>query len=106
MKLTDITPRGCPIHDISIPHDRIDEPDERGKPGPEYEQARASVPARGFGQVPSERDRGRGESEQGEYGEYVINGRHFSILSKEDKREAPSELDGGIRGDMRCLLSG
>lgn len=81
-----ITPDGCPIHDIRIPHDRIHEPDERGKAAPEDEQARANAPARGFGEVPSERDRGRGKGEEREDGEHVVNGRHFRVL-KQTTRE-------------------
>ena len=67
--LTDITPRWCPIHNIRIPHDGIDEPHEGREPAPEDEQAGASVPARGFGEVPGERDRGGGEGEEREDGE-------------------------------------
>lgn len=77
MELTDVTPHRRPIHDVPIPHDRVDEPDERGKAGPEDEQARASVPARGLGQVPSEWNRRGGEGEQREDGEHVVRGRHF-----------------------------
>ena len=35
--LTDIAPRGRPVHNIPIPNDRIDEPDERREAGPEDE---------------------------------------------------------------------
>ena len=87
MELTDIAPHGRPIHDVPIPHDRIDEPHERGKSSPEDKQTRASVPARGLGQVPSKRDRDRGEGEQREDGEYVINGRHFPSLREREPRE-------------------
>ena len=87
--LTNITPDGCPIHDIRIPHDRIHEPDERGKAAPEDEQARANVPARGFGEVPSERDRGRGKGEEREDGEHVVNSRHFRVLKQTTREERP-----------------
>ena len=75
--LTDITPPRRPIHNIPIPHDRIDKPGEGGKPRPEDKQTRASVPAGGLREVPGERDRRRSEGEQREDGEYVVNGRHF-----------------------------
>ena len=87
MELTDIAPDGRPIHDVPIPHDRIDEPHEGGKSSPEDKQARASVPARGLGQVPSERNRHRGEGEQREDGEYVINCRHFPSQRERENQE-------------------
>ena len=98
-RLTDIAPHGCPIHDIPVPYDRIDEPHEGGKPCPENEQTCASVPARSFSQVPCERDRGRGEGEQGEDGEYVVNGGHSRVLEERNERGRWS-LDGllGVGG--------
>lgn len=75
--LTDITPDRCPIYDIPIPHDGIDEPDERGKAAPEDEETRASVPGRSLGEMPGEGDGGGGEGEEREDGEYVVSGRHF-----------------------------
>jgi hypothetical protein len=86
MKLTDITPRGRPIHDIRIPHDRINEPHEGREAAPEDEQTRASVPARGFGEVPSEGDGHGGEGEEREDGERVVSRRHFRVLEQESRR--------------------
>ena len=75
--LTDIAPHRCPVHDVPIPDDRIDEPDEGRKAGPKDEQAGAGVPAGGLGEVPSEGDGCGGEGEEREDGEYVVDGRHF-----------------------------
>lgn len=94
----DITPYRGPIDDIAIPHDRIDEPDERRKAAPEDEKTRASVPCRGFGQVPSERDRGGGEGKERKDGECVVGSRHFGKKCPEEGRRglyASCVVDGG-----------
>lgn len=95
--LTDITPDRGPIDDIPIPHDRIDEPDERRKAAPEDEKTRASVPCRGFGQVPSERDRGGGKGKERKDGECVVGSRHFGKKCPEGGRGlyASCVADGG-----------
>lgn len=97
--LTDIAPHGCPVHDIPIPHDGIDERHERGEASPEDEQTRACTPTRGFGEVPGERDRRGGKREEGEDGECVVRGRHFSSLGggREGGRE-PERSTGRARG--------
>lgn len=86
-ELTDIAPHWCPVHDIPIPHDRIDEGHEGREAGPEDEQARAGTPAGGFGEVPSERDGRGGKGEEGEDGERVVGCRHFSSAGEERERE-------------------
>ena len=79
MLLTDVAPPGRPIHNVPIPHDRVDEPHKRRKAGPEDEQTRAGIPAESLGEVPSERDGCGCEGEEREDGENVINGRHFGV---------------------------